>query len=818
MTLSRTCAALCVGAAALFVFAQDNIPGKPDEKDAGLVWYDVRALGIEGQGWKDTRAPFDRLPASAEKEVDASVWGLSHHSAGLCVRFVTDAPAIQAKWTLTGNLAMNHMPATGVSGLDLYTRSAKDGKWQWLSVGRPNDKGTNTATLTRGLEAGKREYLLYLPLYNGVSSVEIGLPKGAVLEKAPARPEENTKPLVFFGTSITQGGCASRPGMVHTAILGRRFERPVINLGFSGNGKMQPAVAKLLAELDPAVYVIDCLPNMTPEEVAERTEPLVATIRKARPTTPILLVEDRTNANAALVPGTLKRHEDKRKALRTAYEKLVKDGDKHLHYLKGDRLIGDDGEATVDGSHPTDLGFVRYADAFQDAIAPLLPQAKVRGALEGYTNQLSYAPGETVNFHVSSQPQNFNVQIARVGAERQVVWSKEGVEGREHPIPPDASSRGCGWPVTLSVKVPAEWKSGYYSARLEGTLPDGKPAKSDVFFVVRPAEPGKNAKVLIELSTNTYNAYCNWGGYSLYAYNGRYKVQGRRVSFDRPIAGQFDRWELPFVQWAEKNGYALDYCVNSDLEFHPELLAHYKLVLSVGHDEYWSAPMRDHLEQFIAKGGNVAFFSGNTCCWQVRSEEKGRALVCWKQSYKDDPLYATGDHRLLSSLWSHHLVKRPENQLTGVGFLWGGYRKSHGQFMTEPAEFTAHRPDHWLFAGTDLKKGDVFGAKEGKYKVVGYECDGCELEWKDGLPYPTHRDGTPKDFTVVATCPARWHPDDSDWYERWEKGRTGNAVVGTYTNGGTVVTVGTTDWSHGLRGGDPAVTRITKNVLDRLGK
>src|SRR5262249_43390614 len=150
MILSRTLAALCVSAATLVVFAQDTLPGKPDEKDANLIWYDTRALGLEGQGWKDTKAPSDRLPASAEKEVDASVWGLSHHSAGLCVRFVTDSPAIQAKWTLTGNLAMNHMPATGVSGLDLYTRSAKDGKWQWLSVGRPNDKGTNTAILSRG--------------------------------------------------------------------------------------------------------------------------------------------------------------------------------------------------------------------------------------------------------------------------------------------------------------------------------------------------------------------------------------------------------------------------------------------------------------------------------------------------------------------------------------------------------------------------------------------------------------------------------------------------------------------------------------------
>jgi hypothetical protein len=320
--------------------------------------------------------------------------------------------------------------------------------------------------------------------------------------------------------------------------------------------------------------------------------------------------------------------------------------------------------------------------------------------------------------------------------------------------------------------------------------------------------------VLLQLCTNTYNAYANWGGYSLYAFNGRYQVQGRRVSFDRPLAGQFASWELPFVQWAEKAGYRLDYAVNSDLEFRPELLKHYRLVLSVGHDEYWSKPMRDHLEKFIADGGNVAFFSGNTCCWQVRSEDGGRALVSWKQSFRDDPEF-NGNHRLLSTLWSHRLIGRPENLLTGVGFLWGGYHRSHGQFMDGPAAFTVHRPDHWLFEGTSLKRGDAFGGKD---TIVGYECDGCELTWKDGLPVPTYRDGTPTTFTVLATCPARWHPDDSEWYDHWEKGRTGNAVLGTYTRGGTVVTTGTTDWAHGLRGNDPAVVRITKNVLDRLGK
>jgi hypothetical protein len=431
---------------------------------------------------------------------------------------------------------------------------------------------------------------------------------------------------------------------------------------------------------------------------------------------------------------------------------------------------------------------------------------------EGYADQLSYAPGDAVKLHVSS-PGPYSVEVARLGAKRQVVWRSDDRPAAPHAVPADASARGCRWPAALSFRVPHDWRTGYYAARL--TAKASPSAATELFFVVRPREPGKDARILIQLSTNTYNAYTNWGGYSLYAYNGRHKVQGRRVSFDRPLHSQFATWELPFVRWAEANGYALDYCVNSDLEFRPDLLRHYKLVLSVGHDEYWSSSMRDHLEAYIGNGGHVAFFSGNTCCWQVRSEDGGRALACWKQSFGDDPQYRTDDHKLLTTLWSHYLVGRPENSLTGVGFLWGGYRKSHGQFMDDPAEYTVHRPNHWLFAGTGLKAGDKFGGKD---TIVGYECDGCELAWKDGLPTPTHTDGTPEDFEVLATCPARWHPDDCEWYEKWEKGRTGNAVIGTYTRGGTVVTVGSTDWSHGLRGNDAVVMRVTKNVLDRLGR
>ncbi|MEW4527393.1 N,N-dimethylformamidase beta subunit family domain-containing protein [Maioricimonas sp. JC845] len=432
----------------------------------------------------------------------------------------------------------------------------------------------------------------------------------------------------------------------------------------------------------------------------------------------------------------------------------------------------------------------------------------------GYAGTLSCVPGEEVTLHLSSSEPAVDLVIGRLGAKTTKVFEKQDVPCQAHAIPDRASSDGCGWPAAFTLTVPADWQSGYYQVTLSAGE-EGRAAEGTLFFVVRAAQPGSTSKILLQLSTNTYNAYTNWGGHSLYSYHDRDGLQGHRVSFDRPLRSQFGNWEWPFVKWAEENGYTLEYAVNSDLEFHPEILEHYRLVLSVGHDEYWSSPMRDHLEQFIAEGGNVAFFSGNTCCWQVRSEDDGRALTCWKQWYNVDPLYRTGDHRLLSTLWSHHLVQRPENQLTGVGFLWGGYHRSHGQFMDGKASYIVHRPDHWLFEGTELKQGDRFGGKD---TIVGYECDGCELVWKDGLPFPTHRDGTPESFSVLGTCPAKWAPGDSYWYDRFPKDRVGNAVLGVYTRGGTVVTAGSTDWAHGLRGNDPAVSQITKNVLDRLSK
>jgi len=195
------------------------------------------------------------------------------------------------------------------------------------------------------------------------------VPAGALIEPLAPRPG---KPLVFYGTSIMHGACASRPGMALPAILGRRFDRPTINLGFSGNGRMDPEMGDLLANLDPIAYCIDCLPNMQPQAVAERTVPLVRRLRQSRPETPILLVEGRFFTNAEFFQGKLDFHRKNHQALRDSFRGLVASGVKDLYYLAADDLLGHDGEAATDGSHPSDLGFLRYADAYEKALRPAL--------------------------------------------------------------------------------------------------------------------------------------------------------------------------------------------------------------------------------------------------------------------------------------------------------------------------------------------------------------------------------------------------------------------------------------------------------------
>ena len=344
-----------------------------------VAWHDVTSWGVEGRLWEDEERLrwFDRFPAAAEKTVPPDVWTLSRDSAGMAVRFETDAQTIRVRMKLLNEkLARPNMPATGVSGLDLYARDTT-GRWRWVAVTKP-EKLEFEADLIPGLALapGRREYLAYLPLYNGVESLAIGVPEGAAFQRLAPRG----KPIVFYGTSITHGACASRPGMAHVAILGRRLERPVANVGFSGNGRMDAAVGDLLARVDAACYVIDCLPNMDAKLVRERCAPLVKQLRAARPAVPIVLVEDRRFTNEWILPAKKAHHDANHAALREAFDALRRDGVGGLFYLQGDGLLGDDGEGAVDASHPTDLGFMRQADAFEPVLREALQEPSDRAS------------------------------------------------------------------------------------------------------------------------------------------------------------------------------------------------------------------------------------------------------------------------------------------------------------------------------------------------------------------------------------------------------------------------------------------------------
>ena len=347
------------------LFAQ-NFNFSEDDVD----WYDVKEFGVEGKGWSETKKYFDRLPSKAEGFVRDQVWNLSRDSAGMCFRFVSDSPNIYVRYELSKeSLSMTHMAATGHSGVDLY---AQDGMGidRWVAVVRPGKQEMDT-TLAKDLAPGSRRYTLYLPLRNGVESLEIGVVRG---QSFTALSPRNEKPIVFYGTSIMHGACASRPGMAFPSILGRRLRRPIINLGFAGNGRMEIEVGSLLVELNPCVFVIDCLPNMNESTVSQRAVPLVKKIRETHEKTPILLVEDRSFTSTRFFPARKQRHQKNRIALKNAFKELQNLGIKNIFYLDGDNLLGQDGEAATDGSHPSDLGMVRYADAYEPALRAILKQ------------------------------------------------------------------------------------------------------------------------------------------------------------------------------------------------------------------------------------------------------------------------------------------------------------------------------------------------------------------------------------------------------------------------------------------------------------
>ncbi|MBI4978259.1 MAG: SGNH/GDSL hydrolase family protein [Spirochaetes bacterium] len=332
-----------------------------------LDWYDIRDWGVEGKGYDDTLRYYDRLPPKAESMVPKVVWDLSRTATGMCAWFETDASEIHAKWVL-GSPQINEMnfPAAGFSGLDLYADD--NGSLRWAGAGHLVKDQRPEQCLISGMAGNNRRYCIYLPIRNPLESAAIGIPKGSRFTPVPPR---KSKPVVFYGTSIVHGAYASHSGMIHPSIIGRRLHTPVINLGFSGNAKMERALAELIAEIDASVYVIDALPNMDMALVQERADVFMRTLHKLRPHIPAVYIEDRPLTNWWLRPATIISQEAKWREFRRIYDNVRADGG-YMHYIEGRALFGTDCEASLDTSHPSDLGFMRMADIIEPVIRSLI--------------------------------------------------------------------------------------------------------------------------------------------------------------------------------------------------------------------------------------------------------------------------------------------------------------------------------------------------------------------------------------------------------------------------------------------------------------
>jgi lysophospholipase L1-like esterase len=338
-----------------------------------LSWWkksDTTLSVIEGQAWSfEMGNSFQRLPPRAEALVRKPVWDLSQQTAGLSIRFVSNAPEIIVRYKISGPVNKPHIPSTAVSGVDLYA-SDSDGLMHWAS-GKYSFKDTVQYTFANlkpndNFHKLGREYQLFLPLFNTVSNLEIGVPIGSLFKIQPARLE---KPIVVYGTSIAHGACASRPGMAWTNILSRKLDRTVINLGFSGNGRLENPIIDLINEIDARVFILDCLPNLISKDIdsvtlQKRIIESVKSIRSKNPETPILLTEHAGYTDGYMSPIRQILFETANKVLNVAFTQLRKEGMTGI-YLLSLKEIGINEEAMVDGTHPNDLGMMLYALAYE---------------------------------------------------------------------------------------------------------------------------------------------------------------------------------------------------------------------------------------------------------------------------------------------------------------------------------------------------------------------------------------------------------------------------------------------------------------------
>jgi hypothetical protein len=447
--------------------------------------------------------------------------------------------------------------------------------------------------------------------------------------------------------------------------------------------------------------------------------------------------------------------------------------------------------------------------------------------IRGYPGRASVAPGGRLVLHVATDSPRFRVGFHRWGDGFAPMHTTGWLPGEN--APPRGAADDWRWPG-YEFAIPDSWPSGVYIAHLEepggcalGLALDSAAA----LFVVRGTGRGG---MLYKLPLATYHAYNCSGGGCYYANPPRSEdPPGARVSLLRPGGGiggdtwgapdhydagsprqTFAHWDARFIRWLARNGYTPDFCTDFDLHADPDLLQRYRLLVSVGHDEYWTAPTRDAVEDFVASGGNVAFFAANLCWWRVHLADDGTAMVC----------HQGGPRGAFDHWWPAGGAGRPEDALGGVshrhgGGWWDGPRETAG--------FIVQQPDHWVFAGTGLARGEAFGQHTWP-PLAGYECDGAPLDAFDRatgiatLSAWADEGGTPAGYQLLAACPldARWQ--ELPPRERRAAGEGVHAAtLGLFTRHGTVFSAGTTDWAQVLGDArDRKVDRITRNVLDRL--
>lgn len=336
-----------------------------------MNWHEVSDFTLLGRAYPDSLPLYSRIPAFLKESTRDALYDLGQNTAGMAVRFRSDSPRLALDWKSLNSDNSTNMAVMATRGADLYWLTP-DGQWRFLAPARPMGDPT-TWLIIENMEPEMREYMLHLPLYDGLQYCRIGTAPESVIDTPQAVwPRADIKPVVIYGSSIQQGATASRPGMAASNILRRELGVETINLGFSANAHLDYEIAEIMADIDASVYVLDFVPNALPWEIDEKTEKFVNILRSRRPDVPLIFVEDPAFTHTQLDTSARNYYLDtKNKAVKAVYDKMVADGLDNTYYLTSDRLLPGDGDGSSDSIHFSDYGIRTYCDA----ILPLIRMA-----------------------------------------------------------------------------------------------------------------------------------------------------------------------------------------------------------------------------------------------------------------------------------------------------------------------------------------------------------------------------------------------------------------------------------------------------------